>query len=1249
MNKTKIIVLSMLLMGLALFVNMDDVSADSSVIYVNATGGNDAWDGLSSSWNGTSGPKKTIGGGTNTVTANGTVNIANGLYTGSNNRDITLNKNMVIKGQSTDGTIINGSNVDRIFIINTGVNISLINITIANGRVNNNNGGAIRNNGGTLTVNNCNFKSNSANRNSGSNGLGGAIYNTGSLTIINSVFMDNTVTRDGSAIWSSGSLTINNSNFTSNKATRDGGAIFSTSNTTISGSNFVNNSAVTNGGALTNSGTLSIVASNFSGNSASDGGAIYNTGSLTVTSTTFRENSAQNRGGAIYNNGNLSVLSSTFENNSVPITNGYDYNGGAIFNNFDANLNVTGSVFNYNTASVGGAILSFNNSTITGSTFTGNTAYSEYGGGAVAWGNTATLATGTMNIIDSTFTNNKAGYGGSIWSYGTLNVLRSIFTGNNANYNGGAIRTWGTLTISGSDLSGNNAGTRGTGISNYQGTTTANFNRFIGTGTILESISGSIDAKNNWWGSNTSPSAKVSGSVDVSTWLVLNIISSPNSIYTGNTSTITADLTRNQNGVYFNPANGHVPNGIVVNFTGTLGSITSGTLVNGSVSRTFTAGYTPGVAVVNATVDTVIKNTTVNINPVASITITQSVNTPVNVGNKVTFLVNVKNNGPNTATNINIRDIIPSGLSGVIVTPSVGTYNANTGIWTIPSLTNGSTATLNITGNATAAMAGKTTENTATQISQTEYTPELANSTLGVYTKMADVVMSQTSTKIVNVGDVVTYIVSIINIGPDAATNFIIEDIIPTGLLNVVVTPSTGTYSNGNWTVPFLANGDSATLTITAVASAAMAGKNTTNTATKIFETEYDPTTIGESVSADAYTKEANVVLTQIGNYAKDLVTFLVTATNNGPDAATNINIQNLVPEGLTNVLVTPNVGTYDISTGIWNIPVLSNGAVALLNITGKALPQTIINNTANLINQTEYRDNQSTIAYESEYVASADIHVLQYPWYYDSTAKAYVTTYNLYNTPVFVVDVRNSKNFDDATGVVIEYVLGNGLEYVGHTVAVGNAVFDGDKTITWYIGNMPKASNVFMSVVCRAVETGNKTVALTNLARLKSVDQIDMTSAYNQASVSLEIPNSADIQLDQSHEIFYDEDKRYVTYTVTVVNNGPDNASGVQITDKLPTGLNYVSHSISNDGGVTWLNNSLAYNVDTGIWNIGNFNATDEPKIIKLTAEITSNGVIKNTATKTAQSNHDWNSENDSKTNKLLVNPHMIKLLVNP
>ena len=71
-------------------------------------------------WSG--GPKATIKNATGTVNNGGTVNIANGLYTGVNNTNITINKNMIINGQSSDGTIINGNNISSIFTINSGVN-----------------------------------------------------------------------------------------------------------------------------------------------------------------------------------------------------------------------------------------------------------------------------------------------------------------------------------------------------------------------------------------------------------------------------------------------------------------------------------------------------------------------------------------------------------------------------------------------------------------------------------------------------------------------------------------------------------------------------------------------------------------------------------------------------------------------------------------------------------------------------------------------------------------------------------------------------------------------------------------------------------------------------------------------------------------------------------------------------------------------------------------------------------------------
>ncbi len=132
------------------------VSGD--IIYVNSHG-NDSWNGENEAWNGVSGPKLTIKNATRCVNNGGTVEIANGIYYGNKNTKITINKNMKIKGQSEDGSIINGKGINWIFKINPGITVSITNLTINHGK-SVNAGGAI-NNYGILTVINTNFTNNS--------------------------------------------------------------------------------------------------------------------------------------------------------------------------------------------------------------------------------------------------------------------------------------------------------------------------------------------------------------------------------------------------------------------------------------------------------------------------------------------------------------------------------------------------------------------------------------------------------------------------------------------------------------------------------------------------------------------------------------------------------------------------------------------------------------------------------------------------------------------------------------------------------------------------------------------------------------------------------------------------------------------------------------------------------------------------------------------------------------------------------
>ena len=283
----KQILIPLLILSLVLIFSFGTHSVSAAprdIIYVNGSGGNDSWDGLSATWtSGTNGPKLSIKNATGTVNNGGIVNIAKGNYKGVNNTKITINKNMTIIGQSQTDTIINGTDSAWIFKIQNDAAVTISNLSIANGYVFDVPG--VIYNKGNLTLNGCNFLKNSQ---QGSVEICvGPIYNKGTLTVIASNFVENYACNSG------------------------GGAIFNTGTLTVADSNFTKNMGYGCGGAIFNYGTSSVTGSNFNGNQAyGAGGAIFNVGNLTVTGSSFTDNYAcgfgdgpivQIAGGAIFN------------------------------------------------------------------------------------------------------------------------------------------------------------------------------------------------------------------------------------------------------------------------------------------------------------------------------------------------------------------------------------------------------------------------------------------------------------------------------------------------------------------------------------------------------------------------------------------------------------------------------------------------------------------------------------------------------------------------------------------------------------------------------------------------------------------------------------------------------------------------------------------------------------------------------------------------------------------------------------
>ncbi len=389
-NKTKNINYRIILiLGLLIiFAGTISSSSAANTIYVNNATGNDDYDGTSATVTGpTVGPKATIQNGTDTVEADGTVNVADGIY----KEAVVINKNLTLLGQSQTGTIIDGYNTVRSLTINSGT-LTIINFTIQNGI--SINGGGISNMG-NLTINDTTITDNTA---TGTGDVyGGGIYNEGTLTVTNSIISNNTATGTnnayGGGIYNSGILIINNNVITNNSATTtdgyaDGGGISNEFGTlTINNSIITNNIASTSGsggdvygGGISHSfiGYLTINNSIISNNTATGsggdvyGGGISNWGAfITINNSTITENTATGSGGDVYgggisNNGDLTIIDTTLKDNTATSTG--DVYGGGIYNMGD--LTITKSTITNDTATgtnnaYGGGIYNQNYGTLT--------------------------------------------------------------------------------------------------------------------------------------------------------------------------------------------------------------------------------------------------------------------------------------------------------------------------------------------------------------------------------------------------------------------------------------------------------------------------------------------------------------------------------------------------------------------------------------------------------------------------------------------------------------------------------------------------------------------------------------------------------------------------------------------------------------------------------------------------------------------------------------------------------------------
>lgn len=631
--------------------------------------------------------------------------------------------------------------------------------------------------------------------------------------------------------------TVDNCTFIGNHADKGGATSFHASGE-LTNSIFINNTALTWGGAITTDDTpgqyITIENCYFEGNRANNGGAVSTRGSrITFTNNTFISNSANTNGGAfnIEDNG-VVVINSTFINNTAK-----DYGGaGFISGN---NVEIYNSTFENNSAFHAGAIgVIGNNIDIDNSNFTSNNAFAS--------SETFTQA-GALGIIgDNTtvknsifFNNTVEGNGGAIYVLGdNLNVIDSLFRYNHANPypaidlsngHGGAVYTIGDGgTYTNTDFRYNNA-VNGSAIYTQAYETILTNVTFFRNQAYTYALPITVEDSKNKYGVAVNVTAVLEGGNNIAN--AIYNLGNPEDIYFYNVTYMT-----NINGVVQNktttdneihPVLGaeNSENGAllyqdsrencqlidVVVENAETGEIIYEenhflTDIYGDISFSL-EGLEPGNYIVkvnhyedffyksisNETLFEVLNLVDLEINLESNVS-------AVIMGDTIKFIVTITNNGPHADKNVNTTIDLGEFLDYLSSNSDKGTYNPNTGVWTIGDLNVGETITLEIiaTPNTVAEITASSEAINGSEDSN------LANN----FASLAVDVIDYTINKDVNdtnpnLGDEIEYAVTVENIGSASSSNVVVTDVLPDGV-EFVSASNGGIYDEESRTITWV-------------------------------------------------------------------------------------------------------------------------------------------------------------------------------------------------------------------------------------------------------------------------------------------------------------------------------------------------------------------------------------------------------------------------------------------------------------
>lgn len=667
------------------------------------------------------------------------------------------------------------------------------------------------------------------------------------------------------------------------------------------------------------------------------------------------------------------------------------------------------------------------------------------------------------------------------------------------------------------------------------------------------------------------------------------------------------------------------------------------TMSNATVSSTTVTELNPGDETVTN------RNTTVERRADLTISVADATD-PVGMTANETFTVTVNNAGPDDATFVVASVVLPAGFQADSSTGSCGALPATgTLTCTIGNLATGASTNFTITGtftNATVPGASAlfntnvsvTTDAGGAVVTNVENTLNNTGTTSTTVERRSNLGISILGAHAGNQSANMTYTVTVNNAGPDPATGVVATinlqnsgpnvftaqtigaagNCTPAAPTTGVLTCNIGSLASGatmNFTIvgtnAIDPNAASALFTSTAAVTSAnlveQNGADNNSSDSRLVQRVADIQITGVTATPQGppgpdSPAGAVFVVTQHTNLRYDIA-----ITNNGPDAATNVVLTNVLPPQT-------NFGTADPSctySGVTNtvtcaVGTLASGASTSVMITLQPVPPG--SSTANITNNpsiasTSISDpnpaNNGGLNNTVVQTTQADLGVSV------TTPQSIVRVGAAFpaDRVTYVVTAANNGP-SNATNIVVTDVLPANLTFdaaqsAGFCTALG-------QTVTCQVGTLgPGTTNVFNIVGIPNLNTALSSTIINNTATITSNTIIDNVSGNNSsANVSHTLRGQADVSLAITstpnanaapaggHVLAND----FITYRLTIANVGPHPAEALTVTNTLPPGVTDVSYNST----------SFSCSIATNICTLGQLSVTGgNPATIDVTMRV--------------------------------------------